>query len=95
MNIERWLDRIHFGDCRDLLKKLPDRSVDALVTDAPYGVGKGLWDVLSRELVEEVVKQALRLVKPTGTFFWFGRNETTAELWSAFEPLHPRWLTWF
>jgi hypothetical protein len=50
---------------------------------------------LTRDLVEAVVEEALRLLKPTGFFFWFGNNEMTAELWSAFKPLRPRWLTWF
>jgi hypothetical protein len=29
------------------------------------------------------------------SFFWFGHNETTADLWPVFKPLRPRWLTWF
>jgi DNA modification methylase len=90
-----WLDRIHLGDCRDLLLELPDGCIDALITDAPYGLGKGKWDLLTRDLVEAVVEEALRLLKPTGSFFWFGNNEMTAELWPVFKPLRPRWLTWF
>ena len=93
--LHQMLDRIHTGDCIDLLPKLPDGCVDALITDAPYGVGKGKWDRLTKELTEKIVKEALRVLKPTGSFFWFGNNEVTAELWSAFKPLRPRWLTWF
>lgn len=69
--------------------------MDALITDAPYGVGKGKWDRLTKELTEKIVKEALRVIKPNGSFFWFGNNEVTAELWSVFKPLRPRWLTWF
>jgi DNA modification methylase len=29
--------QLHHGDCLDLLKSLPDGSVDAVVTDPPYG----------------------------------------------------------
>lgn len=94
-DLTRWLDAIHLGDCRELLMKLPDASIDALITDAPYGVGKGRWDVLTKELVEAVVREGLRVMKPASSFFWFGHNETTAELWSVFKPLRPRWLTWF
>ena len=34
------IDRHQFwaGDCRDLLRSLPDNSVDAVVTDPPYGL---------------------------------------------------------
>jgi DNA modification methylase len=31
--------RLHLGDCLDFLRTLPDGSVDAVVTDAPYGLG--------------------------------------------------------
>jgi len=30
---------LHLGDCLEYLKTLPDGSVDAVVTDPPYGVG--------------------------------------------------------
>lgn len=29
---------IEQGDCLDLMKKVPDESVDAIVTDPPYGL---------------------------------------------------------
>jgi DNA modification methylase len=30
---------LHHGDCLDVLRELPDASVDAVVTDPPYGIG--------------------------------------------------------
>ncbi len=36
--------RIECGDCLELLKTLPSGSVDCVVTDPPYGVGKAEWD---------------------------------------------------
>ena len=32
--------RLHLGDCLDLLRSLPDDSIDSVVTDPPYGLGK-------------------------------------------------------
>ena len=37
---------LHHGDCLDVLRTLPDASVDSVVTDPPYGLefmGKS-WD---------------------------------------------------
>ena len=30
--------QLHLGDCLDVLRTLPDCSVDAVVTDPPYGL---------------------------------------------------------
>ena len=92
---DRLMDQIHTADCRELLAQIPDGSVDAIITDPPYGVGQGRWDTLTEELAAFIVREALRLLKPTGSFFWFGHNETIAQMWPVFKPLRPRWLTWF
>jgi site-specific DNA-methyltransferase (adenine-specific) len=41
---------LHLGDCLDVLKRLPEGSVDAVVSDPPYGInvvlgsgGRGAW----------------------------------------------------
>jgi DNA modification methylase len=31
--------RVFLGDCRDVLRTLPDNSVDSIVTDPPYELG--------------------------------------------------------
>lgn len=31
---------LHLGDCLEYMKTLPDGSVDAVVTDPPYGIGR-------------------------------------------------------
>lgn len=30
---------LHLGDCLEYMKTMPDKSVDAVITDPPYGVG--------------------------------------------------------
>lgn len=34
------------GDCLEVMKDIPDRSVDAIITDMPYGIDFSEWDVL-------------------------------------------------
>jgi len=54
------------GDCMTVLKTLPDNSVDAIVTDPPYGIsfmGKK-WDYDVPKV--EVWQESLRVLKPGG-----------------------------
>lgn len=32
---------LHLGDCLDVLRTLPDSSIDSIVTDPPYGLTTG------------------------------------------------------
>src|SRR5579859_1606134 len=49
------LDTILHGDCLEVLRTLPDASVDAIVTDPPYGLGAApdMVDVLRAWLAGE------------------------------------------
>jgi DNA modification methylase len=37
MQIEKYLNQIHYCDCLEFMKKLPDDCVDMVLTDIPYG----------------------------------------------------------
>lgn len=64
------------GDCLEQMKHLPDNSVDAIVTDPPYGLSfmgkKWDYDVPS----VEIWKEALRVLKPGGHLLSFGGTRT-------------------
>ncbi len=68
------LDRIHLGDCRELLSALPDASVDLVVSSPPYNLGKEYEArvELNRYLrgQEEVLAECVRVLRPTGSLFW-------------------------
>ncbi len=44
--LEYWLNRVHHGDCVELMRKMPRESVDVVVTSPPYNIknstGNGL-----------------------------------------------------
>jgi DNA modification methylase len=67
---------IHNGDCLEVLRTLPDCSVDACVTDPPYGLafmGKRWdYDVPAVEVWQEV----LRVLKPGGHLLAFAGTRT-------------------
>jgi DNA modification methylase len=69
-------DKIIQGDCLEKLKELEDNSVDAVVTDPPYGLSfmgkKWDYDVPSQEIWEE----CLRVLKPGGYLLSFAGTRT-------------------
>jgi len=42
------VDRIYCGDCLDLMREMPDKGVDLVLTDPPYGIGESNEKNLSR-----------------------------------------------
>ena len=38
---EKMINTIQLGDCYDLIKQIPDKSIDLIVTDPPYEMGQG------------------------------------------------------
>lgn len=64
------------GDCLDVLKEMPDNSVDSIVTDPPYGLSfmgkKWDYDVPEKAIWEE----CLRVLKPGGHLLAFAGTRT-------------------
>jgi DNA modification methylase len=73
------------GDCLQAMAAMPDGSVDAVVTDAPYGLsfmGKA-WDKGVPGV--EVWAQALRVLKPGGHLLAFAGTRTQHRMAGAIE----------
>ena len=56
------------GDCRDVLKTMPDESVDCILTDPPYGETSLDWD----RWQVGWLSAARRVLKKTGSMWCFG-----------------------
>ena len=73
------------GDCLERLRELPDGSVDACVTDPPYGLsfmGKA-WDYDVPQA--EVWREVLRVLKPGGHLLAFAGTRTQHRMAVAIE----------
>lgn len=62
------LNKIHLGNCLDLIKQLPSQSIDVCLTDAPYGIGetyKSFDDTKENlgNLIYELMPELLRVCK--------------------------------
>lgn len=42
MKLEEMINKVHCADCLEFMKDLPDKSIDLVLTDPPYGIGK-IW----------------------------------------------------
>lgn len=75
------------GDCREVMRSLPDASVDAVITDPPYELafmGKR-WDSTGIAYDSKVWSEALRVLKPGGHLLAFGGTRTWHRLAVAIE----------
>ena len=37
--------KLIYGDCIEIMKSIPDKSIDLILCDLPYGLTKCEWDV--------------------------------------------------
>ena len=42
--LHKWMNKVVQGDCFELMKELPDKCFDLVLTDPPYGINKAEWD---------------------------------------------------
>ena len=69
------------GDCLELMRSLPDSSIDAILTDPPYGIlNHKIEQVFS---IPEFLGECDRLLKPNSFLAFFGRQPTLTKWNSA------------
>jgi site-specific DNA-methyltransferase (adenine-specific) len=66
------------GDCLELMKTIQDKSINAIITDPPYGTTACKWDaVIPFELMW---KELNRIIKDNGAIVLFGSQPFTSAL---------------
>ena len=75
------------GDCREVMRTMPDNSVDAIITDPPYELGfmGKTWDSTGIAYDVTVWQECLRVLKPGGHLLAFGGSRTYHRLACAIE----------
>ena len=72
------LNTIYNEDCLDGMKRIPDKSVDMILCDLPYGLTASKWDtVIPSELLWE---QYERVIKDNGAIVLFGNEPFSSHL---------------
>jgi len=78
---------LYLGDCLDVLRTLPDNSVDSIVTDPPYFKVKNepwdnQWDTPAQFLawIDVQAEQWARVLKPNGSLWVFASPQMAAHV---------------
>ena len=66
------------GDCLELMKDIPDKSVDMVLCDLPYGTTRNKWDSVIP--LNKLWEQYERIVKDNGAIVLFSQMPFSAEL---------------
>ena len=66
------------GDCLELMKDIPDKSIDAIICDLPYGTTACKWDTIIP--FEPLWEQYKRIIKDNGAIVLFGSQPFTSAL---------------
>jgi len=98
--------QLYLGDCLEVMKSMPDKSVDAVITDPPYGTNDGAGKVIRRgkndtdfsvlewdkTLPLDYLKDVARIMKPDTWGAVFTDKVAISDLWKAFDEagLSPR-----
>ena len=52
---------LYCGDCLEVMKSIPDKSIDLVLTDPPYGIGIADWDKV--DYYDFLFKESMRVLK--------------------------------
>jgi len=66
------------GDCLELMKTIPDGSIDLILTDPPYGTTACKWDSIIP--FEPMWAELKRIIKPNGAIIIFGSEPFSSAL---------------
>ena len=66
------------GDCLEVMKYIPDASIDMILCDLPYGTTACKWDTIIP--FDKLWEQYKRIIKPNGVITLFGREPFSSKV---------------
>ena len=70
--------KLYKGDCLEVMKTIEDKSIDAIITDPPYGTTACKWDSVIP--FDKMWEQLNRIIKPNGAIVLFGAEPFSSTL---------------
>ena len=77
-NIQDFINKVIEDDCLKVMPNIPDKSVDMILCDLPYGTTKCKWDIVIP--FDRLWEQYNRIVKENGAIILFGTEPFSSEL---------------
>lgn len=72
------MNNIYLGDCLEVMQNIPDKSIDMILCDLPYGTTACSWDTIIP--FEPLWAQYKRIIKDNGAIVLFGSQPFTSAL---------------
>ena len=72
------MTKLHHGDCLEIMPSIPDKSIDMILCDLPYGTTACKWDVVIP--FEPLWKEYKRVIKDRGCIALFGSEPFSSYL---------------
>lgn len=85
-------DTLHLGDCLELMKNIPDNSVDMVLCDLPYGKVACQWDIIIP--FEKLWPLYDRVCKENAAIVLFANEPFTSEMILSNIKQYRQKLTW-
>jgi site-specific DNA-methyltransferase (adenine-specific) len=94
------LNKLYLKDCIEGMKEIESNSVDVVLADPPYNIGKDFGNESDRQDFQEYliwcqkwIDESIRILKPNGTLYIYGFSEILAHI-SVRLTIPNRWLIW-
>ena len=87
-----FINKIYNTCCISGMKDLPEKSVDIICTDLPYGLTECKWDTPIN--LDDLWGEYKRILKPFGTIILFGQQPFTSRLVSSNYDMFKQSLVW-
>lgn len=86
------INKVHEDDCLNILPQIPDKSIDMVLCDLPYGTTQNKWDSVIP--LDKLWKEYERIVKPNGAIVLTSQGVFTAKLILSNEKLFKYKIVW-
>lgn len=90
--IEKYLNKVIQGDCLEVMKEIPDKSIDMILCDLPYGTTQNKWDSVID--LGQLCNHYERIIKDDGAIALTAQGLFTAKLIMSNEKLFKYKIVW-